>query len=158
MPSYIQIEGDPAKWLVNQSFDVAQLGSQALSVQVTAPLEGTLLVSPQAASVAVFEQPAEGARSAPLPHTAPAIYVPTATGPSECSLGYELPSSVGLQNLASQIVTIMREGDSQTVALGGAEPVGTLVLNGATLSFVVLSPPTAEPEGPEPTTGPVPHG
>jgi len=151
MPGYIQVEGDPTKWDFDQSVDVGQLGSQVLSVQVTAPLRGTLLVSPRAASVAVFEDPTVDGGT-PLPHTPGAIYLPTAAGPSEGSLGYELPLSVDLQDLASQVTTIMGEGQSKTVTLGGAAPTGTLVLNGVTLSFVVLSPSTLEVEGA------VPHG
>ncbi len=151
MPGYIQIEGDPTKWYFDQSVDVGQVGSQVLSVQVTAPLQGTLLVSPRAASVAVFEHPTVDGGT-PLPHTLGAIYLPTAAGPSEGSLGYELPFSVNLPDLASQVTTIMREGQSKTVTLGGAAPAGTLVLNGATLSFVVLCSNTLKVEGA------VPHG
>ena len=42
----------------------------------------------------------------------------------------------------------MRNGRSQTITLGGAG--GTLVLNGATLSFAVTGPPAIG--------GPTPHG
>ena len=39
--------------------------------------------------------------------------------------------------MASQIAGLMHAGHSQTIALDGG---GTLVLNGATLSFAVLAP------------------
>jgi hypothetical protein len=140
MPSYIQIQGDPTKWWVDpgQSVNVDQPASQTLSVQITAPLKGTLLISPKAASIAVFENPPGADAPNPLPSLGAAIYVPTPTGPSGNSPGYYLPPSVNLSDLSSQIATIMGEGQSQTVALGGISSGGTLVLNGATLSFVVL--------------------
>lgn len=140
MPSYIQIQGDPTKWWVDprQSVSVDQPTNQTLSVQITAPLKGTLLISPRAASVAVFENPPGASAPSPLPSLGATIYVPTPTGPSGDSPGYYLPPSVNLSDLASQIASIMGEGQSQTVALGGIASGGTLMLNGATLSFVVL--------------------
>jgi hypothetical protein len=50
--------------------------------------------------------------------------------------------------LANQIQALMRNGQSQTITLGGAG--GTLILNGATLSFAVT--------GPAAIGGATPHG
>ena len=44
-------------------------------------------------------------------------------------------------DLANQIITSMRSGHSLSVTLGGSASGGTLVLDGATLSFVVLCQP-----------------
>jgi hypothetical protein len=152
MPSYIQIEGDPTKWWLAQPVHASQLTGQPLSVQVSAPVVGTLVLSGKPGSVAVFDLPS-GQVPNYLDVPAQAIYVPTPSGISAGHVGYELPASADLDTLASQIAAAMRDGGSQTVTLGGAASGGTLVLSGATLSFVVLcmqNPPMAG--------GPVPHG
>jgi hypothetical protein len=112
---------------------------------------GYLVISPAAAGVAVFEQ-----NQAPPEFQniqVPGIYVPTAAGLAVGHAGYQLSASVDLGNLAGQIATSMREGRSQAITLGGTASGGTLVLNGATLSFAVVfqgSPPSVG--------GAVPHG
>jgi hypothetical protein len=87
---------------------------------------------------------------------APAIYVPTATGPSAGNVGYELPTSVNLATLASQITALMSGGGSQTITLGTASG-GTVVLNGATLSFVVLCQATTSGGLTGSPAGSIPH-
>jgi hypothetical protein len=154
MSGYLQIEGDPTKWWLAQAIQPSQLTGQALSVEVEAPLAGTLLLSPSSASVAVFN---EGAAPAKLEIPRPAIYVPTATGPSAGSAGFELPASADLAALAGEITTLMNNGGRQTIALDGYG--GSLVLNGATVSFVVLCPATVSaPAGghPAPPGGTLP--
>ncbi len=104
MYSHIQIDGDPTKWWLDQPIDASYLTGQTPRFQVKAPLVGTLLLSPKsAASVAFFDIPPEGAIPPPegavphdvdLPASASVIYVPTATGPSAGSVGYELPDFV----------------------------------------------------------------
>lgn len=156
MPGYLQIEGDPTKWWLGQAIQASQLTGQALSIEVDAPLAGTLLLSPRSASVAVFN---EGAAANQLDLTYPVIYVPTATGPSAGSAGFELPASPDLATLAGEITALMNNGSRQTIPLGASG--GALVLNGATLSFVVLCPATAPrvPTGSAPpaTGGSRPH-
>jgi hypothetical protein len=136
MPSYIQIAGDPAKWWLTQPVDASQLSGQPLNISVAAPMAGFLVVSGKVASTAIFNEP-----SATIPGDIngpeAAIYLPTATGPSAGHTGYALPPTVDVANLASQIETSMRNGSHQTITLDGG---GTLVLNGATLSFVVIQP------------------
>jgi hypothetical protein len=155
MPSYIQIEDDPSQWWFAQLISASQLTGQPLSLQVSAPVVGTLVLSGKAASVAVYDLPSGQAPSL-LDVPVQAIYVPTATGISAGNVGYELPTNVNLQNLASQIVATMQSGNTQTITLGGTG--GTLVLNGATLSFAVLcqqnQPVTTGPQ----VTGSVGHG
>jgi len=157
MPSYIQIEGDPTQWWCAQPISAGQLTGQPLTLQVSAPVVGTLVLSGKAASVAVFGLPSGQAPNL-LGVPVQAIYVPTATGISEGNVGYELPASADLGNLASQIADLMGGGNTQVVALGGTASGGTLVLNGATLSFAVLcqqsQPVTTGPQ----TTGSVVHG
>jgi hypothetical protein len=58
MPSCIQIEGDPAKWWIEEQFPVSELtGGQPLSVTSLAPIEGVLVLSPRSATVAVPQVP-----------------------------------------------------------------------------------------------------
>jgi hypothetical protein len=153
MSVYLQIGDDPTQWWPTDPFQASQLTGQPLSIPVSSPLQATLVLSGTAASVAVFNQPSAPVGPAIEPQ-APSIYVPTSAGLSAGHVGYELPADVNLQNLASQIVATMQSGSTQTITLGGTG--GTLVLNGATLSFVVIcqqSPSTTTTT----TEGPMPH-
>ena len=148
MPTYIQIEGDPTKWWLPQPVQASQLTGQPLSLQVSAPVLGSLILSGKAASVAVFDLPS-GQVPGIVNVSAASLYVPTAAGASMGHTGYGLSPAVNLDGLPNQIMALMRSGHVQTVALNGG---GTLVLNGATLSFAVLViqyPPVAG--GPRPS-------
>jgi hypothetical protein len=152
MPGYIQIAGDPTKWWLAQPLHAGQLTGQPLSVQVGAPVVGTLFLSGRPGSVAVFDS-VPGQSPNLLGLSAPAIYVPTAGGISSGHVGYQLPDSANLDTLSSQIAAAMHDGHIQTIALGGDASGGTLVLDGATASFVVLCQPY-----PPLTKGSTPHG
>jgi class 3 adenylate cyclase len=104
--------------------------------------------SGKAASVAVFDSSQQAVPVYTGPET-PSIYLPTASGLSAGHFGYELPTGVNLDDLASQIIASMRSGHDQTVTLNGG---GALVLNGARLSFVFLCQ-----QAPPSVGGPVPH-
>jgi hypothetical protein len=132
--SYLQIEGDPTRWFPVNPFQASQLTGQPLSIPVIAPAQATLVISGKAGSVAVFEVPSSQPGPTIEPQ-APTIYVPTAAGLSAGRVGYDLPANVNLTDLANQIIASMKSGHTQAVILSGG---GTLVLNGATLSFVVL--------------------
>jgi hypothetical protein len=138
MSAYLQIDGDPTKWWPGQPFKASQLTGQPLSIPVTAPAYATLVLSGKPASVAVFDPPPGQAAPTGLELQVASIYVPTAAGLSAGHVGYELPTNVNLTDLANQIMGLMRSGHSQAVTLGGTASGGVLVLNGATLSFVVL--------------------
>jgi hypothetical protein len=135
MACHIQIGDDPTIWWLAQQIQPSQL-TQPLAVLSWYPIRGNLVLSPKAAHVAIFAPPPV---LVPTPLSGPGgLYLPTATGPSAGHIGYELPSTVDPDVLAEQIQGLMRNGQSQTITLGGAG--GTLVLNGATLSFAVTSP------------------
>jgi len=137
MPYYIQIEGDPTKWWIEEQLPANELaGGQPLTVTSTAPIEGILVLSPKVATVAVFNVPS-GTPPPPLSIPGEIIYLPTATGLSAGHVGYALAGDVDLMSLSSQIAGAMNAGHSQTIALAGG---GTLVINGATLAFAVLAP------------------
>jgi hypothetical protein len=155
MVSYLQIADDPTKWWLSQPADVSNLTGPTARFEVQAPLAGMLLLSVKAApSVAVVNVPVQAVAPKVIEVTAPAIYLPTAAGPSAGSAGHELPASVDLANLANEITTLVGAGHTQAVALSS----GTLLLNGASLSFVVLCPAmTATPVVPPKVGGAIPH-
>ena len=134
MACHIQIGDDPTIWWLAQQIQPSQL-TQPLGVVTWYPIRGTLVLSPKAAHVAIFSPPPV---LVPTPLATPGIYLPTAAGVSAGHAGYALPDNVDPGVLAEQIQTLMRNGQSQTITLGGAG--GTLVLNGATLAFAVTAP------------------
>jgi hypothetical protein len=145
----LQIEGDPTIWWLDQPVDVTQWTGQTVSVPVTAPLAGTLLLSPRVASVAAFTESGVSAAPSGLVIPWPAIYLPTASGPSAGSYGYVLPLSVNLPDLQGRISSAMDAGTPLTIDFGLAAN-GALMVSGATLPFVVLCPansPTSQPSG-----------
>lgn len=137
MACYIQIGDDPTHWWVAEQIQASQLTGQPLAVICLAPIQGLLVVSPRSASVAIFDAPS-GTQPPPLGLPGGIVYVPTATGPSAGHVGYQLAGNVDPQNVANQITTAMRQGHAQAITL--ASGGGTLVLNGATLSFAVVGP------------------
>jgi hypothetical protein len=145
MACHIQIGDDPTIWWLAEQIQPSQL-TQPLGVLTWYPIKGILVLSPKAARVAIFTPPPVLVPP-PLTGPEPSIYLPTATGPSAGHIGYQLPGGDPAA-LAEQIQALMHSGQSQTITLGGAG--GTLVLNGATLSFAVISPNTLG--------GPTPHG
>ncbi len=155
MFSYLQIADDPTKWWLSQPADISHLTGPTARFQVKAPLAGLLLLSVKAApSVALVNVPVQPVTPKVVAITAPAIYLPTAAGPSASSAGYELPASVNLDTLANQIATLVGAGHTQPIALSS----GTLVLNGASLPFVVLcAAAIATPASPPEVGGAVPH-
>jgi hypothetical protein len=142
MPSYIQIGDDPTRWYVSDPVNVGQLG-QPLTIMVLAPIPGNLVISPKAPSVAVFEVSSPPPPALNITTSAATLYVPTAAGASAQHYGYVLSANAP-QNLMVQIANAMRDGQRQAVPLSG----GTLLLNGATLDFVVLKPGAAGDSSP----------
>jgi hypothetical protein len=148
MPEYLQIEGDPTKWLLPQPFQTGQLTDQPLKLMLSAPVIGFLVLSARHHSITVSGQVSDDQMPNELNVPNQSIYLPTPHGISEGHVGHELPASADLENLADQIVAAMRDGHRQTITLNS----GTLVLNGATLPFAVVCmqyPPDAG--------GPMPH-
>jgi hypothetical protein len=135
MACHIQIGDDPTIWWLAEQIQPSQL-TQPLGVTTWYPIRGCLVLSPRASHVAIFT-PAPVLVPDPVPGPAVGIYLPTAAGVSAGHAGYELAGG-DPDVLAEQIQTLMRNGQSQTITLGAAG--GTLVLNGATLTFAVLAP------------------
>lgn len=147
MACHIQIGDDPTIWWLAEQIEPSQL-TQPLGVPTWYPIRGILVLSPKAAHVAIFTPPPVPVPAPIQPPGGTSIYLPTAAGVSAGHAGYALPGTVDPGVMAEQIQTLMRNGQSQTITLGGAG--GTLVLNGATLSFAVTAPNSLG--------GPTPHG
>ena len=156
MTSYLQIAGDPTKWWPAGPFSASQLTGQPVNVPIASPVNGYLVISPRAAGIAVFEL--NQTPPMMLGIEAQGIYVPTAAGLAVGHAGYQLPASPNLGNLVSQVTNLMTQGSRQTITLGGNASGGTLVLNGATLSFAVVFQGAPVPMPPPPIAeGVVPH-
>jgi hypothetical protein len=138
MAYYIQIGADPTKWWLVQPFNANQLTGQPLTLDVAAPLGGTLVLSGRAESVAVFNVP-DATVPAEVNPTGGTVYLPTATGASAHNYGSAVTTNEAMasQNLGGEIATAMRNGTRLTIPLYGG---GTLVINGATLAFAVVLP------------------
>jgi hypothetical protein len=144
MSDYLRIEGDPTIWQLDQPVDISQRTGETISLAVKKPLIGTLLLSRRVASVAAFNEPdVDGGVPNDVVIPVSAIYLPTASGPSAESHGYVLASPVDLTGLASKISAAMNASSQLTIELGSGLTAGVLVLNGATLPFVVLCPANA---------------
>src|SRR5580704_9263292 len=131
MPSYVQIEGDPAKWWIEDQVPTSELtGGQPLTFTSLAPIEGIMVLSPRSATVAVLNVPS-GSPPAPLAIPGEIVYMPTTAGPSAAHVGYQVAAGADAVSLSSQIAAAMHAGQRLTIALAGG---GTLVLNGATLT------------------------
>lgn len=153
MYNHLRIEGDPTVWTLGDPMtDPSQLQSgQPLQVAIIAPVPGTLVLSGKAAaSMALYGQEPGGVipsgggigpqgviPSGNMPRES-FLYLPSATGLSADSLGYELPAQVNLAVLADQVASAMGAGAFFPVPLSGGAEDGVLVLSGATASFVVL--------------------
>jgi hypothetical protein len=151
--NHLRLAGDPTVWTLSEPIsDPSQLESGLpLQFAVASPVPGTLLLSGKAAaSVALYAQEPGGVipsgggllpqgviPSGDTPRES-YLYLPSATGLTADSLGYELPGQVSLADLASQIMSAMGQGTFCTVPLSGGVADGVLAINGATVPFTVL--------------------
>ena len=133
---FLQIETDPTDWGVNGTPDAlaAQLEQAAgpVAVAVWNPLPGQLLVSPRAA-FAWLGAPG-GSHPTDLPEDATSVIYLPSLSPATPTSGYALDPSETLAGLQDQIAAAMANEERIIVKLVD----GQLVLNGATLAFVVL--------------------
>jgi hypothetical protein len=126
--------------------------------QVASPLQGQLVLSPQYwGSVALEPPPQVGGGHptdhpppasphdqfgalvpAPLPLHSPTLYLPSGLGVLPASHGYALPADADLNALMQSIMAAMSNGAVTQVTTQN----GLVALNGATLAFAVVCPPT----------------
>ena len=142
---YLQIEDDPTIWKLSEPIDAPAviLSGQPFRTTIVAPLPGTLVLSGEAAASVVLFSPLDipGGKGA-TPNgikapTAPFVYLPSAPGLTSPP-GYQLSPATDLAGLENNIAAAMSQRTFCTIEFSDS----ALVLNGATLSFVVLFPAT----------------
>jgi hypothetical protein len=143
----LQIGIDPAVW----TFDPASYDAVATAlehpapiiIQVTAPMQGTLILNPRAAGAVVLSQPISPRGWNPSGGgigTVPLLYVPSVTGPTLSNHGYLLSADYEMALLQRDIEAAMSGGTLLSLHLeAGAPDKGVMVLNGAILPFAVLT-------------------
>ena len=118
MSLVVRFDGDPTFWSLNPGLDSQPMADQLatstdpISVPVTEPLAGTMLISPRCAgSVAIFDQMMIGGWI-PSGVKAPSsvLYVPTPAVRPRIP-GYSLPEGTNLGELSQEIQNAMRTSD-----------------------------------------------
>jgi len=152
----LRVEGDPATWILGASSPASVLQRDLINqdgpvtVDVDAPLKGRLVLSTRSlAHVAVLTPPAGWTSGGFIPagwipgggiQPRGLLYVPSTTGPVPDNPGYTLPPFFDVAALESDIVTAMTDGTTIAVEVTEGIFSGSLLLNGAALPFVVISP------------------
>jgi hypothetical protein len=68
------------------------------------------------------------------------LYLPTVTGMTHTSLGYELDQGTDVRELEQNITAAIRDGSLLPVNVSAGLSDGLVVLNGAALEFALLCP------------------
>ncbi|SRR5712691_3564752 len=144
----VRFDGDPTFWSLKSPVDptplVNELASSKdpISVSVTGPLVGTMLISPRCVgSMAILDEDSIGSWI-PSGVEAPSavLYVPTATGPTAQFPGYALPAGTNLTDLGQEILGAMKSGEVITTPIGTASKgSGQLRIYGGALAFAVVA-------------------
>lgn len=152
----VRLDGDPTYWSLQPPEDskpiVDELASSKdpLSVGVTGPLVGTMLISPRCVgSMAILDDESIGSW-VPSGIEAPSsvLYVPSAAGPTKQFPGYALPEGTGLNDLSQEILAAMRSGEVITTPISTGKGRGKLRIDGGVLAFAVVGQATpATPAG-----------
>ena len=153
MDAELQIGNDPAVWFFDGAdYDrvaagLAQPGAP-LTVEVVAPLKGTLILNPQAAGQVTLERPVEpvgwNPSGAYLPRS-PLLYVSSAAGPTRSHPGYTLAAGYTVAGLERDILAAMTGRTMLSVKLEvGPSGKGVVALSGATLGYAVVCPAAAQ--------------
>lgn len=151
----VRFDGDPTYWSLQSPADSKPMADELakstdpISVPVTAPLTGTMLISPRCAgSVAILDQmPIESWIPSGVKAPSSVLYVPSPGGPTSDFPGYWLPEGTNLGDLSQEILGAMKTGGTITTPISTSRGGGQLRIDGSALAFVVLCPPTAA--GPE---------
>ena len=143
----LTIDGDPTLWSLAKSVSTHPLSGHedVVSVAITMPLAGTMLLSRRSVTGAEVYNQGDSGEVIPgnfVTLTTPVLYLPSSTGLADDEPVYELPSATNLTTLGSNIAAAMRSGSSLTIDYGSPVSKGILWLNGATVPFVILCPPT----------------
>jgi hypothetical protein len=144
----LQIGTDPTNWyLPTAEYDTVAAAlarpDTPIAVDVLAPLEGRLVLSPRAAGTVVLTIPIDPVGWVPsgiVKPTRPVVYLPSTTGPTAGHPGLTLAADTDLAALEQQLTAAMT-GPGSTLALTLEVPApgrGMLLLSGATLAYAVL--------------------
>ena len=148
MELIVRIGSDPTSWAVAGATSATlaeQLASGPVAVPVTAPLTGTLVVSPKAAgSVALIDPPGgkvwqthdwnPGHEQKP---SAPYVYLASPAGPGQGGV-YGVLSPVSEMTAVQDITNAMTDSTVFTLQVRDPSGTGVLLIDGATLSFAVV--------------------
>jgi hypothetical protein len=150
-PLELQIGTDPFFWVI-KSMDYDTLAGQLAGahspvvVPVTSPLQGRLVLSKAAGSVALGKPDALGWNPSDSPPPAfPVLYTPSGATPTAADPGFWLDTGTDVKALEQKIVAAMSKGGSLSVPFWQGMFRGQVVLHGATLPYAVVCPqaPTA---------------
>jgi hypothetical protein len=143
--AYLRIQGDPTSWAMTGILPVMPAWSQDTGIvplNVVGPLIGTLLLAPrQCGSLALTPPPIDvaGGWVPCIKLEQPYLYLPSASGLAAASPGYLLAAPDNdLATLQQRIVTAVQERSVISVAISSVGRPGVVLLDGASLPFVVL--------------------
>jgi hypothetical protein len=143
----LRVGTDPTVWRL-ENVDYAAVAaelSQAgpVVVDVAGPLPGRLVIAmARAGSASLFRPPVTvGTHPTDIAKPPPPLlYLPTVTGVTHTSPGYELARGTDLGALEQSITAAIRDGSLLPVEVSAGLSGGLVVLNGAALDFAMLSP------------------
>lgn len=153
MTVQLQIGTDPTCWYLPPSeYDTVAAGlaqpGNPFAVDVLAPLQGRLVLSPRAAGSVALTLPITPVGWVPggaVKPTVPLLHLPSSAPPTHDNPGYLLAGDTDVAALEQKLIAAMAgPGSVVTLALGGPGPgKEVLRLSGATLTYAVLCRATA---------------
>ena len=140
----MRIDDDPTSWELSEGLEQVPTSGAPVPLQVSHPLMGTLVLSPRSVGSAVFFEtfPSHGTHPNGIFLPEQVLYVPSPAGldvHSNPPNFYTFPGTVSREALQADITAAMTDGTFLTVDI----TEGVVVINGATVSFAVLCPPTS---------------
>jgi hypothetical protein len=143
--AYLRVQGDPTSWALSGIQPVMPAWTEAsgiIALDVVGPLVGTLLLAPRlCGSLALMPPPLDvGGGWVPcVKLEEPYLYIPSASGLAASSPGYLLAApDNNLTALQQRIENAVQERKIISVAVSSAGRAGMVLLDGASLPFVVL--------------------
>jgi hypothetical protein len=153
MTAQLQIGTDPTCWYLPPSeYDTVAAGlaqpGTPIAVDVLAPLQGRLVLSPRAAGSVALTLPVTPVGWVPggiCKPTVPLLRLPSSAGPTHDNPGYLLAADTDVAALEQKLIAAMSGPESVvTLALDVPAPgKGVLRVSGATLTYAVLCRATA---------------
>ena len=150
----VNIAGDPTSWWTESFTDanslVGELALGAVNVPVVFPVKGNLLISRLATVSSIGVLPPHSWIPSDLTAPTGLLYLPSPAGMSAAGLGYTLPVGTNLDQLANEITSAMNDLGTVTTSVTGSVTEsltgeGAVRLNGRSLTFAVVCPPSAPP-------------